>query len=511
MALAVELSGITKSFGPLVANDHVDLQVAHGTIHALLGENGAGKSTLMNILYGMIRPDEGEIRLDGEVQDFKGPSDAIAARIGMVHQHFMIAPSMTVVENILVGRVPTSLGLVNRRKSNATVADAARRFGFTVDPRARAADLSIGELQRVEIIKALIREARTLILDEPTAVLTPQEADDLAVTLRGLASEGVTVLLITHKLREVLNGCDRATVMRGGRVVGSVDVAETDELELTKMMVGRIPVSAWPKADVAPAPLLAIDGVRVLDDRGRTAVCDVSLDVPVGRIVGIAGVEGNGQSQLVEAIAGLRPVESGRITVADHDITNASPRQVRRRGVAHVPEDRSRRGVAARATVRDNLIVNVYRHRPHSRFGLLRRRGSDRYARELIRQYSIAVEGPSSIVGRLSGGNMQKVVVARELATQPRVVIAAQPTRGVDVGSIEFIHRALARLRDEGVAVLLISAELDELRTLSDVIHVMYQGAVAGTFDPATASEYEIGIAMAGGSREDPATRATRS
>ena len=503
---AIELSSITKRFGSVLANDHVDLRVKAGTVHALLGENGAGKTTLMNILYGLTSPDEGDIRVHGRLVSFASPSAAIAARIGMVHQHFMIAPSLTVAENILIGRAPTRFGLIKRRAANRSVADRAREFGFQLDPRARAGDLSIGVLQRVEIVKALIRGAEILILDEPTAVLTPQEADDLAATLRTLADTGTTVILITHKLREVINTCDQATVMRNGRVVGSVDVRDTDEAQLTHMMVGRIPVNTWTKHPVESEPLLDVHDLTVRDDRGHETVRSISLAVPRGRIIGIAGVEGNGQTQLVEALTGLRRVESGTVTLAGRDVTNWKPRDVRGEGVAHIPEDRLRRGVARNTSVRNNLIVNVYRQNPHSRHRLLRPRRSESYARELIRRFSISADRPAARTGGLSGGNMQKVVIARELATSPQLVIAAQPTRGVDVGSIEFVHREIVELRDSGVAVLLVSAELDELLGLSDLIHVMYEGSIAATFDPATASEYDIGAAMAGSRRGHEAT-----
>jgi general nucleoside transport system ATP-binding protein len=498
MSIAIELVSVTKRFGSVVANDHVDLRVESGTIHALLGENGAGKTTLMNVLYGLVRPEEGEIRVQGQQVDFKSPSDAIAARVGMVHQHFMIAPSLTVAQNILIGRAPSRFGLVNTRAANRMVSERAKEFGFDLDPRAKARDLSIGELQRVEIVKALIRGAEVLILDEPTAVLTPQEADDLSRTLRTLANQGTTVVLITHKLREVTNTCDRATVMRNGRVVGTVEVQATDEAQLTQMMVGRIPINSWAKSAVESRPLLDVRALTVRDDRGHESVSAVSFAVPAGRIIGIAGVEGNGQTQLVEALTGLRKIESGTVTLDGEDVTNSKPRTIRGLGVAHIPEDRLRRGVARSLSIKDNLLINVYRQAPHSRFRMMHPRRSDAYARTLIERFSIATDNPASPIGGLSGGNMQKVVVARELATAPNLVIAAQPTRGVDVGSIEFLHREIVELRDEGVAVLLISAELDELLALSDVIHVMYEGSIVATFDPTSASEYDIGAAMAG-------------
>lgn len=501
---AVELTGITKRYGDLVANDGVDLSVRRGSIHALLGENGAGKSTLMNILYGMVRPDSGTITVDGIERVFSSPADAIAARVGMVHQHFMIAPSMTVAENVLAGAFPRRFRLLDRSRGYREVEETAQRFGFMVNPRARAGDLSVGELQRVEIVKALVRGASILVLDEPTAVLTPQEVDELSDRLRALAAGGVSIVLITHKLREVLSTCDRSTVMRGGRVVGSLETAGTDAKMLTEMMVGRLPTSTWHRGGAPGEPVMVVKGVNVLDDRGAKAVNAVDLAVRAGQIVGVAGVEGNGQSQLVEALTGLRRVESGSVTVAGRDVTNASPRAVRDAGLGHIPEDRVKRGVAAAASVRDNTILGVHRRPPHARWGVMRERRSTAYARRLIDDFAIAVQGPLTPVGTLSGGNMQKVVVARELATSPRVVVAAQPTRGVDVGSIEFIHRQLVTLRDAGVGILLVSAELEELLALSDVLHVMYEGSLVATFDPGAVTEQELGAAMAGHVTENP-------
>lgn len=498
MVSAIDLRSVSKRFGATLANDAVDLQVEAGTVHALLGENGAGKTTLMNILFGMVTPDSGEIRIQGKRVQFRTPADAIAAKVGMVHQHFMIAPSLSVAENVLIGRTPSRFGIINRKRGVQLVAERAREHGFALDPRARARDLSVGTLQKVEILKALVRGAEIVILDEPTAVLTPQEADELSGTLKGLARNGTTVILITHKLREVMNTCDRATVMRAGRVVGSVDVRDTDEDRLTEMMVGRIPVRTWQKHDRSSDPALEIRGLSVQDDRGRAVVRAVDLNVPAGRIVGIAGVEGNGQTELVDALTGLRRAISGSVHFEGKDLTNRRPRVIRSAGVAHIPEDRLRRGVARNASISDNLLVTVYRDAPHSRFGLLRPRKSIAHARGLMTRFAVAAAGPRAPVGSLSGGNMQKVVVARELAVTPRLVVAAQPTRGVDVGSIEFLHRELIALRDAGVAVLLLSAELDELFALSDVLHVMYEGALIGPFDPSTSDELEIGAAMAG-------------
>jgi ABC-type uncharacterized transport system ATPase subunit len=509
MSAAVQMREITKRYGALLANDRVDFTLSSGTVHALVGENGAGKSTLMSILYGLVTPDAGTIEINGERVVLRGPADAIAARIGMVHQHFMIAPSLTVAENIVLGRARTRYGLLDRIACETAVKEVADNHGFKLDPGALARDLPVGVLQRVEIVKALFRGAEILILDEPTAVLTPQETEELARALRALAEGGTSVVLITHKLKEVMGICDVATVLRRGVVIDTVPISDTSERELARMMVGHDISEAWKKAPTtSTSEVLRLSRLSVKDDRGHLAVRELDFTVNSGTIVGIAGVEGNGQTELVETITGLRVAESGQVILVGDDVTRKHPRELRRRGVAHIPEDRVHRGVALGCSVRDNLILNVYKRAPFSRFGLIRGRVSRVYADDLVRRFGIAVSDTEQHVASLSGGNMQKVIVARELAEDPRLVVAAQPTRGVDIGAIEFIHGELVTLRDRGVGVLLISAELDELLALSDVIHVMYEGQIVATFNSAEATEFTLGLAMSGVAASAPdATR----
>jgi simple sugar transport system ATP-binding protein len=498
-APVVTMRGITKAFGSFVANADVDLTLSPGSIHAVLGENGAGKTTLMRMLYGMIQPDQGTITIDGEAVRLGSPAHAIKRGIGMVHQHFMIAPSLSVAENIVLGSAPTRRGLLDTRAARQRVAEVADRTGLRLDPAARAGDLSVGMLQRVEIVKALYRGARVLILDEPTAVLSPREAVELGAALRNLAAQGTSVIFITHKLTEVTNTCDVATVLRRGRVVGEVMVAETGHRELTELMIGRQVRPVTPSGRPVPGEnVLRVDGLSVKDDRGREAVREVSFCVPRGTIVGVAGVEGNGQSELVEAIAGLRRPSAGRYYLDGVDSTRYRPRRLRQRRLAHIPEDRLARGVAGTCSITDNLSLTVYRRRPYSRFGLLSAGRIRDYATELIDRFGVACSCPEQPVGSLSGGNMQKVVIARELAENPVLVLAAQPTRGVDIGAIEFIHGALTSLRDGGTGVLLVSAELDELLALCDTIHVMYEGRIVLTVPADEATDVAIGAAMAG-------------
>jgi simple sugar transport system ATP-binding protein len=495
----VELIDITKRFGPVVANDRVTVTLHAGRLHAIVGENGAGKTTLVNALYGLVQPDSGTIRLHGEPVTIDSPDAAIRHRIGMVHQHFMLVPSLTVAENVVLGRAPTARGLVDQRRAAASVSELAERYGLHVDPTARVRDLSVGRLQRVEIIKALHRGADVLILDEPTAVLTPQEAAELGRTLRALAAQGKAVVFITHKLKEVMAASDEVTVMRRGRVAGRVATSDTSERELARMMVGRDITTTVPKGPAqAGKPVLQLERVSVRDDRRHRVVTAVDLTVHAGTIVGIAGVEGNGQSELIEAIAGLRDLDAGRVLVDGRDISRASPRDRRKAGVAHIPEDRLKRGVAAPASIEENLLLNVYDGREYSRFGILRRAACRRYAQRLVERFGIAAASTAQPVSSLSGGNMQKVVVAREIAEHPSLVLASQPTRGVDIGAIENIHRQLVALRDGGAAILLVSAELDEILALADRIVVIYGGEIVARVDPAATSEIELGRHMMG-------------
>jgi simple sugar transport system ATP-binding protein len=497
--LKLELKGITKRFPGVLANDGIDLSVGEGEIHALLGENGAGKTTLMNVLYGLYHADEGEILVDDQPTRFESPADAIGAGIGMVHQHFMLIPVFTVAENVILGVEPTRrAGILDRNRARTEVRALSERYGLVVDPDAMVEDLPVGVQQRVEIIKALLREAKLLILDEPTAVLTPQETEDLFAIMRSLQKSGHSVLFITHKLKEVMPVADRITVLRNGRVVGSAVPAETTEQELASMMVGRSVLLRVSKDQAKPGEdVLEVDGLTVLDDRGHLAVDDVSLKVRAGEIVTIAGVQGNGQTELVEALTGLAPTLSGSIKVAGKALEHAKPRAVLRAGVAHVPEDRIKDGLVATFSIAENLVLNTYdsppfAHGPVMDPGTVRSVAVERAKEFDIRTPSVDVE-----VRTLSGGNQQKVIIARELSRPIRLLIASQPTRGLDVGSIEYVHRRIVEARDQGAAVLIVSSELDEVMALADRILVMFRGRIVGE-RPADADRDEIGLLMAG-------------
>lgn len=492
---AVELRGITKEFPGTLANDRVDLTVARGEIHALMGENGAGKSTLMSVLYGLLRPDAGRILLDGREVAFADPSQAIAAGLGMVHQSFRLFPSFTVAENVVFAAEPRRFGLVDRAAAVREVGALAERHGLAVDPAARVGDLPVGVRQRVEILKLLHRGARTLILDEPTAVLTPAEADALFAVLRSLAADGRTVLLATHKLREVMEGSDAVTVLRDGRVAARLRTAETSADALAEAMTGRAVVLDRVHPSGAPG-----DEVLAVSELRTDAVRDVSLSVRAGEIVGIAGVAGNGQSELVEAVAGLRPVTGGRVALAGVDITHASAARRRAAGLAYVPEDRAAVGTAPAASVAENLAMG--HHRGHR---LLQPSWLRAHARELIERFSIKAASERHPAGALSGGNLQKLVIGRELAHEAPLLIAEQPTRGVDIGAIQTIHQELIAHRDAGHAILLVSAELSEIRGLSDRVLVMYEGRVTAEFTREEADERALGLAMAGGGSGPPA------
>jgi ABC-type uncharacterized transport system ATPase subunit len=496
------LRGITKRFPGVVANDEIDFDLLSGEIHALLGENGAGKSTLMNILYGLYRPDAGEILLQGRRVSFSSAKEAIGAGIGMVHQHFMLIPVMTVAENIVLGHEPVHGGIfLDEKSADRRVADMARTFRFEVDPEARVEDISVGQQQRVEIMKALFRNASILILDEPTAVLTPQEASDLFEILRTLRREGISIIFISHKLNEALEIADRITVLRRGKVVETVPGAGATEEGLARAMVGREVLLRVEKKPAEPGEtLLAVEDLHVRDDRSLETVEGLSFEVRAGEIVGLAGIDGNGQTELVEAIVGLRHPSEGHIVIGREDVTRGDPRHLIDVGVGHIPEDRHRRGLVLDFSLSENLSLHEYRKPPESRFGWLSPRRIVARARKLIREYDIRGGGPQTSAGSLSGGNQQKVVVAREIAAEPRVLVAAQPTRGLDVGAIEYVHRRLVEERDEGKAVLLVSLELDEIRSLSDRILVIYEGQLVGEYSP-EASEEELGLAMTGGGR----------
>ncbi|HSB39047.1 MAG TPA: ABC transporter ATP-binding protein [Gaiellaceae bacterium] len=500
----LEMRGITKRFPGVLANDRVDFDLRKGEVHALLGENGAGKSTLMNVLYGLYRHDEGEISLNGRPASFGSAKDAIDRGIGMVHQHFMLIPVMTVAENIVLEVEPTRAGvLLDYDAAVERVRDISTRFGLAVDPTAKVENISVGQQQRVEILKALYRDAEILILDEPTAVLTPQEAGELFEIIRSLQAGGTSIIFISHKLNEVLEIADRITVLRRGKKIDTVPREGATEEGLARMMVGREVLLRVEKKPTEPGDtLLEVRSLNVHDDRGLPAVRDVSFTVRAGEIVGLAGVEGNGQSELIEAITGLRPLESGEVVVGGEAVHHATARRMLDHGVGHIPEDRQRRGLVLEFTIAENIALHDYSSPPDSRWGWLFPRRLIQRAARLIREFDVRGGGPTTSGGALSGGNQQKVVVAREIARDPKVLVAAQPTRGLDVGAIEYLHRRLVEERDEGRAILLISLELDEILSLSDRILVMYEGQIVGEHKPG-ATEEEIGLEMLGGRRKE--------
>jgi simple sugar transport system ATP-binding protein len=503
-ASVLELRGITKRFPGIVADDHVDFDLRSGEVHALLGENGAGKSTLMNILYGLYRPDEGEIFVKGEPVSFGSAKDAIEHGIGMVHQHFMLIPVMTVAENIVLGVEPVRDGVfLDEGAAEQSVRDFSARFGLAVDPGARVDEISVGQQQRVEIVKALYRRADILILDEPTAVLTPQEAGELFEIIRRLRADGTSIIFISHKLNEVLEVADRITVLRRGRKIDTVPREGATEPVLARMMVGREVLLRVEKGPAQPGDvLLEVSDLHVADERGLERVRGVSVQVRAGEIVGIAGVEGNGQTELVEAITGLRRIESGTVAVAGMTAPqHATVREMLDAGVGHIPEDRQRRGLVLEFTIAENIALHDYDKPPASRRGwLFPGRLIERAAR-VIREFDVRGGGPLAFARTLSGGNQQKLVVAREVARDPRVLVAAQPTRGLDVGAIEYLHRRLVAERDAGRAILLVSLELDEVLSLADRILVMYEGRIVGEH-AAGAGEEEIGLEMLGGRKQ---------
>jgi len=502
----LELRSITKRFPGVVANDHIDLALERGEVHALLGENGAGKSTLMNVVYGLYRPDEGEISIDGKPVSIGSPREAIKQGIGMVHQHFMLIPVMTVAENIVLASEPTHAGvLLDYDAAVRRVRELSEQFGLAVDPEAHVQDIGVGQEQRVEILKALYRGAQILILDEPTAVLTPQEALELFEIIAGLKEQGKTIVFITHKLKEVLEIADRITVLRGGKKIETLPRTAATETGLARLMVGREVLLRVEKKPSEPGePLLDVRDLRVLDSRGLEAVRGVSFQAREGEIVGIAGVDGNGQSELIDALAGLRRAQSGHVLVAGEEVLGEAPSDVLDQGLGHIPEDRQRRGLVLEFSLAENLALHDYDHSPISRFGWLRPRRMIERARRLLKDFDVRGGGPNTRAAALSGGNQQKVVIAREVARDPAVLIAAQPTRGLDVGAIEYVHRRLVEARDERKAVLLVSLELDEILSLSDRILVIYEGSLVAEYGP-DVTEEELGIAMTGGGAEQEA------
>ena len=496
--LVLDLKGITKRYPGVVASDDVSFDLRKGEVHALLGENGAGKSTLMNVLYGLTTPDEGEIRVKGRRVDIHSPSDAIALGIGMVHQHFMLIPVMTVAENIVLAVEPTHGLLFDRAEASARVKAISDRYGLAVDPDALVHDVTVGMQQRVEILKALYRGADILILDEPTAVLTPQEAEELAEILRSLTAQGTSVIFITHKLNEVLEIADRVTVLRRGRYIATQTTEGATEASLARFMVGRDVVLAVEKAPAKPAqPRLVIDDLVVHDDRGLEAVRGLSLEVRAGEIVGVAGVDGNGQAELIDAIAGLRAATSGTITADGQDITGATPHQVLQAGVGHIPTDRQHRGLVMDFTLAENIALHDFDQPPSASHGWMFPRRMEAAAEPLLTEFDVRGGGPKARASSLSGGNQQKVIIAREVSRDPAVLVASQPTRGLDVGAIEYVHKRLIAERDEGRAILLVSLELEEVLSLSDRILVIYEGRIVGEFAPGVGRE-KLGEAMLG-------------
>ncbi|MDP6867261.1 MAG: ABC transporter ATP-binding protein [Acidimicrobiales bacterium] len=494
----LELNGITKRFPGVLANDDVYFDVAVGEIHALLGENGAGKSTLMKVLHGLYRPDQGEVRLHGRSSGITTPADAIEAGVAMVHQHFMLVPTLTVAENVALGLAPSGF-ILDTSEVAERIRDLSSRYGLHVDPSAHVWQLAVGERQRVEIVKALYRDCRLLVLDEPTAVLTPIEVEELFVILRTMAADGVGLIFISHKLGEVLSLADRITVMRDGRVTGETTPSETNKAELADMMVGREVQLAPDRPGFEPGEVrLAVKDLRVAGDRGVDAVRGCNFEVRSGELLGIAGVSGNGQRELAEAIAGLRPVVDGDIKIDGAEVTGRHPSEVRAAGLAYVPEERMRDGVVGEFSVAENLILVAHDSEPFSRRGILRLGKIVERCRELVERFDVKTPTLETTTATLSGGNIQKLILARELSGQPKVLLAAQPTRGVDIGAAEYIHRRLIEERSAGNAILVISEDLDEVLALSDRVAVMFEGRIVAVMDVAEATVERVGLLMAG-------------
>lgn len=500
----IEMLNIRKEFPGIVANDNITLQVKKGEIHALLGENGAGKSTLMNVLFGLYQPEKGEIRVNGEKVHISNPNIANDLGIGMVHQHFMLVDPLTVTENIILGKEPTKFGKINLKEASKEVKKISDQYGLSVDPDAKIADISVGMQQRVEILKTLYRGANILIFDEPTAVLTPQEIKELISIMKKLIAEGKSIILITHKLKEIMEVCDRVTVIRKGQGIGTVNVTETNENDLASLMVGREVVFKTEKQEAHPKQdVLKIKNLVVKDARHVNAVNNLNLNVRAGEIVGIAGVDGNGQSELIEAITGLRKIESGTIHLNDKDITKLTPRKVTESGIGHIPQDRHKHGLVLDYSMSDNIVLQTYYQKPYSNYGVLNQKEIVKKAKEIIAEYDVRTPSESTLARALSGGNQQKAIIGREIDRNPDLLIAAQPTRGLDVGAIEFIHKRLIEQRDQGKAVLLISFELDEIMNVSDRIAVMYEGQVVAVVNPKETTEQELGLLMAGSKRKE--------
>lgn len=500
----IEMRHITKEFGTFKANDNVNLQVKKGEIHALLGENGAGKSTLMNMLSGILEPTSGEIYLNGKAVKVTSPTAANRLGIGMVHQHFMLVDAFTVTENIILGSEKTHFGTLNKKEARKEIEEVSKRYGLSVNPDAYVRDISVGMQQRVEILKTLYRGAEVLIFDEPTAVLTPQEIDELITIMKELVKEGKSIILITHKLDEIKAVADRCTVIRRGKGIGTVDIKDVTSQQLADMMVGRAVSFKTAKKLAQPKEVvLDVQNLVVKENRGVEAVKDLSLQVRAGEVLGIAGIDGNGQSELLQALTGLRKVESGRITINGDDITNRTPRKITESGVGHVPEDRHKYGLVLDMTLAENIGIQTYYQEPYSKMGVLNYGEINEHARELIQEFDVRTVNELVAAKALSGGNQQKAIIAREVSRDPDLLIVANPTRGLDVGAIEFIHKRLIEQRDKLKAVLLISFELEEILNVSDRIAVIHAGKIVGIVDPNETSEKELGLLMAGYSLGD--------
>ncbi|MDZ5606431.1 ABC transporter ATP-binding protein [Bacillus pseudomycoides] len=504
MEYVIEMNNITKVFPGIVANDNITLQVKQGEIHALLGENGAGKSTLMNVLFGLYQPEQGEIKIKGNPVKITNPNIANDFGIGMVHQHFMLVHNFTVTENIILGNEPKRKGKIAVDESAKEIKQLSEQYGLAVDPYAKIEDISVGMQQRVEILKTLYRGAEILIFDEPTAVLTPQEIHELIQIMKKLVQEGKSIILITHKLKEIMEVCDRCTIIRKGKGIGTVDVANTNEHKLAELMVGRQVNFKTEKSDAIPEEdVLSIANLVVHDARQLPAVKGLDLTVRAGEIVGIAGIDGNGQSELIEAITGLRKVESGSIAIKGKEITNWPVRRITEEGIGHIPEDRHKHGLVLDFSVRDNMVLQTYYKNQFSKKGILNFAKITEKAKALIEQFDVRTPSEQTLARALSGGNQQKAIIAREIDRDPDLLIAAQPTRGLDVGAIEFIHKKLIEQRDKGKAVLLLSLELDEILNVSDRVAVIYEGKIVAVVNAKETNEKQLGLLMAGGTGEE--------
>lgn len=499
----IEMSGITKQFGDFKANDNINLQLKKGEIHALLGENGAGKSTLMNILSGLLEPTSGDIKINGKKVTISSPSMANKLGIGMVHQHFMLVKKFTVTENIILGSEPSKLGFIDKLAAKKIIKELSGKYGLAVDANAVVEDISVGMEQRVEIIKTLYRGADILILDEPTAVLTPQEIGELIEIMHELVKEGKSIILITHKLDEIKQVADRCTVIRRGQSIGTVNVKETSQQQLADMMVGRSVSFKTTKTAAKPKEVvLSVEDLIVKESRGLDAVKNLSLEVRAGEVLGIAGIDGNGQSELIQAITGLSKVEKGKITLNGREIQNLPPRKITETGLGHIPEDRHKYGLVLPMSLEDNIALQTYYQKPLSSHGFLNQQAINTYAKKLIAEFDVRCHNERVPASALSGGNQQKAIIARELDRNPSLLIAAQPTRGLDVGAIEYIHKRLIEQRDNAKAVLLMSFELDEILNVSDRIAVMYEGNIVAVVKPEETTREELGLLMAGSSLE---------